>query len=216
MNSNFNKLLVISLALLISFASLVNAQEAPISTENTETPATLAICDHNGDGDRNLSDVGIFASCKDTFDANGDGMHDLSDISEYAVNKFRNDGWCTTTFVCEAQASTSTPSILGGSTGLGGMLNKPINNQSIEPEVLGEKIESTPKPAEEEVCTYNTPDQDVLGQTEWADGTLLRGCGPEVYVIENQQKRHILSLEDLFQYIGQRIYNVTNNILNLF
>ena len=86
-------------------------------------------------------------------------------------------------------------------------------SSNIIPEVLGEKIEEEDV---SEVCNYLEPDEDVLGQTEWADGTLLRGCGPEVYRIENQTKRHIKSLEELFNYIGQRIYNVTDNILNLF
>ena len=68
----------------------------------------------------------------------------------------------------------------------------------------------------EEVCTYSTPDEDVLGKTDWEDGTLLRGCGPEVYRIENQEKRHVTSFSELLNYIGERIYNVTNDILDLF
>ena len=59
-------------------------------------------------------------------------------------------------------------------------------------------------------------DEDISDQTEWADGSLLRGCGSQVYIIENQQKRHIKSLSELFNYIGQRIYNVKNTVLNLF
>lgn len=95
----------------------------------------------------------------------------------------------------------------------GVVLGEKITQEVPEPKVLGVK-EDEEKPAD--VCTYGTPDEDVLGQTEWADGTLLRGCGPEVYRIENQTKHHIKSLEELFNYIGQRIYNVTNDILDLF
>ncbi|MFA6466374.1 MAG: hypothetical protein WCV71_00770 [Patescibacteria group bacterium] len=187
---------------------VATSTEALYSTEVVEEPVTpLAICDHNGDGLRNLSDVSEFASCVDTFDANGDGVHNLEDVSEYATNKFRTDTWCTTTFECVA---TPKSVLAGGST----FFNQPISE--IEGEVLGEKIEAEEDVLETEVCTYNTPDADILGKTDWSDGSLIRGCGPEIYVIENQQKRHIRSLEELFNYIGQRINNVTNDILSLF
>lgn len=50
-------------------------------------------CDFNNDGVRNLTDVGLFSSCKNTFDANNDGRHDLSDVSAYASN-YQSQSWC--------------------------------------------------------------------------------------------------------------------------
>ncbi|RJQ35736.1 hypothetical protein C4566_00045 [Candidatus Parcubacteria bacterium] len=268
----------------------------------------LAICDHNGDKSRNLSDVSYFASCAETFDANGDGAHDLTDVSLYSENN-QDNNWCSTTFVCDPSDPAKTPQSAGGS-GSGTILATPPEVSGVNAQVscnqvditwstskdsltwivyglvdeagneyksetykssgvfstyslnhnfslsdlaagtsynyviktmspagkglssekftfttltaeecglvLGEKIVAEETEENTEVCSYLQPDQDVLGQTEWADGTLLRGCGPEVYIIENQTKRHINSLSELFNYIGQRIYNVTNDILDLF
>ena len=272
----------------------------------TPTPATLNICDHNGDHVRNLTDVAMFAGCTSTFDVNADGVHDLEDVALYATHN-QDDSWCATNFDCEATPIVDPiPATTSGSGG--GSTSITVSNLSVDSScenttitwetnldsltwmnygdesenyssefqnteyshdhlvsledleydttyyykvatkghsgavkenseasfttisaeqcgiVLGEKIEAEeeliPEPKvlgeKEEVCTYMTPDEDVLGQTEWADGTLLRGCGPEVYRIENQQKRHIKSLSELFNYIGQSIYNVKNSVLNLF
>ena len=269
-------------------------------------PATLNICDHNGDHVRNLTDVAMFAGCTSTFDVNADGVHDLEDVALYATHN-QDDSWCATNFDCEATPIVDPiPATTSGSGG--GSTSITVSNLSVDSScenttitwetnldsltwmnygdesenyssefqnteyshdhlvsledleydttyyykvatkghsgavkenseasfttisaeqcgiVLGEKIEAEeeliPEPKvlgeKEEVCTYMTPDEDVLGQTEWADGTLLRGCGPEVYRIENQQKRHIKSLSELFNYIGQSIYNVKNSVLNLF
>lgn len=73
-------------------------EELEVET-NSVTPDTLPICDHNGDGLRNLSDLAIFASCMDTFDANGDGLHSLSDLALYASYN-QSDDWCEVDFVC--------------------------------------------------------------------------------------------------------------------
>jgi len=374
----FKKQLVAVLVILASFSALA-VKAADLSTDSVETPTTLAICDHNGDNVRNLSDVAIFAGCTDTFDVNGDNIHDLADVAIYASNN-QNNAWCASEFVCnptvvpeEAPESTlegltivnptlnicdhngdnirnltdvamfagctstfdvdgngyhdlvdvtlyasknqdnawcasefvcdpateetanmsgggvSAPDVsklsseisceqvdltwetskdsltwivYGQTTGYGDefasedfssahnfslfglpydttynymvktkaiagaskndynysfttpsaescgvVLGKKISIEDPEPKVLGEK---------EEVCTYSTPDEDVLGKTDWEDGTLLRGCGPEVYRIENQEKRHVTSFSELLNYIGERIYNVTNDILDLF
>ena len=270
-------------------------EKSTLSTEVSEPVVdTLNVCDHNKDGKRNVSDVGMFAQCKDTFDVNGDNIHDVSDLGLYTTNS-QNDKWCESNFVCNpapvaskatfgAGISAPDPSnieasvscdqvdiswdtskdsltwlVYGEDTSYGDeyksdnyasqhlvtlsdlpydtTYNYMVKTQAVSGDskddynysfttpsaeqcgqVLGEKIvnEEELVVEEPEVCTYMTPDQDVLGQTEWADGTLLRGCGPEVYRIENQQKRHIKDLAELLQYIGQRIYNVTNDVLNLF
>lgn len=231
--------------------------ESAQGTQEVDANVGLAICDHNGDGLRNLSDVPLLAACQNTFDANGDGVHDLSDISLYAsMNQDAN--FCHKTFVCVA---TSTPAVEliietpvisnnGGSSSNGVGLaicdhngdnvrnlsdvalfaeikdslnlsqiaeyaqnnqnddwcsaNYGQQNPEIVPEVLGEKLST---------CNI---DNDVAGRTEWAEGSLIRGCDMKVYRIENQTKRHILSLKDLFKYIGERIYNVTDDIVALF
>jgi len=287
-------------------AQFVCVAVPPVLPTTSEEPAVLAICDHNGDGFRNLTDVSMFAQCQDTFDINGDNVHDLRDISLYTQNSQNKD--CMSTFVCVAEEVSQTQSVAGGS-GSGTVVALPpqisdvnaqlsceqvnitwktsldsltwikygeldqYNNEyksetykannvfstystdhsfsltdlpydttysylvkSMSPagkgltsevftfttptaeqcgQVLGEKI--TEEEEQPSTCSYLEPDQDVLGQTQWADGTLLRGCdGPEVYIIENQTKRHISGLTELLNYIGQRIYNVTSDILNLF
>ncbi|MBT4849902.1 hypothetical protein HON36_03550 [Candidatus Parcubacteria bacterium] len=265
--------------------------------ETTDVVNTLDICDHNGDNVRNLTDVVMLAECADTFDVNGDGIHNLVDVTLYASNN-QDNAWCASEFVCdptpvetanmsgggvsapdvsklsseisceqvdltwETSKDSLTWIVYGQTTGYGDefasedfssahnfslfglpydttynymvktkaiagaskndynysfttpsaescgvVLGKKISIEDPEPKVLGEK---------EEVCTYSTPDEDVLGKTDWEDGTLLRGCGPEVYRIENQEKRHVTSFSELLNYIGERIYNVTNDILDLF
>lgn len=285
-------------------SAFVCETEPQVLTQSSEllVPAeTLDICDHNGDKKRNLSDVGIFATCKDTFDLNDDGVHDLADIAIYAANN-DNDDWCAEFACLPASAKTTSLGFGGGISapdaskisatvsceqvdiawetskdsltwlvyGDSTVYDQEYKNEDFSPNhsvilldlpynttynymvkteglagdkkddynytfttptaeqcgvVLGEKISNVEVdditgPIEEEKqpeeCKYSSPDQDVLGKTDWEDGTLLRGCGPEIYVIENQQKRHITSLSELLNYIGQRIYNVTNDILSLF
>lgn len=70
-------------------------------------PVLLSVCDHNGDGLRNLTDVALFSECAGTFDGNGDGVHDLTDISLYGNNNQSNT-WCATSFMCEAEEAQSS------------------------------------------------------------------------------------------------------------
>ncbi|MBT6691586.1 hypothetical protein HOB10_04610 [Candidatus Parcubacteria bacterium] len=65
-----------------------------ISSNQTTLP-DYPVCDHNGDGLYNLSDVALFAGCQNTFDANGDGVHNLTDLSLYASN-YSDAAWCAT------------------------------------------------------------------------------------------------------------------------
>ncbi len=163
---------------VIGVLPVLSASEEPVVSANeVTTPASLAVCDMNADGVRDLRDVPLFSACQDTFDANGDGIHDLIDIALYASMNQDND-FCYNTFKCAAQPTAA--------------------------KVLGEKISD---------CKI---DADVAGQIQWADGSLIRACDMKVYRIENQNKRHIVSIKDLFKYIGQRIYNVTDDIVALF
>lgn len=59
----------------------------------------LTVCDINGDGVRNLSDVSLFAGCSTTFDVNNDGVHNLTDVTLYSSN-YSNVSWCQTNFRC--------------------------------------------------------------------------------------------------------------------
>ena len=68
-----------------------------VSSVNADS---LPVCDLNNDGLRNLIDVSIFASCKDSFDVNNDGLHDLTDVSLYSSNN-QNSLWCSNNFICE-------------------------------------------------------------------------------------------------------------------
>lgn len=82
-------------------------------------------------------------------------------------------------------------------------------------QVLGEKIEQ---------CDWSWRtsgstgvDKDIIGRTEFPDGTLLRGCTPAIYHLEHQKLRYIRTLQELRdKYRGQRIYNVLDSTLDLF
>lgn len=222
------------------------------------TTTTVAVCDHNNDNVRNLTDVAMFATCKDTFDVNGDNKHDLTDLALYTANN-QDDAFCANNFVCDPSQTLSvenTPVISGGVSNsvavcdhnndnvrnltdvamfasckdtfdmnndgkhdLTDLALYTENNQDdtfcknnfkcepdkvIKPSVLGEQVKN---------CKI---DQDVIGQTQWADGSLIRGCDMKVYRIENQKKYHIKSLKELFKYIGQRIHNVADEVVDLF
>ncbi len=157
--------------------SVPTVSEPSFSSNGSSNGAYLAICDHNNDGYRNLSDVALFAGCQDTFDANNDGIHDLSDISLYTSMNQDND-FCYNDFVC---SPTTTPQVLG------------VKEASCE-----------------------NVDQDIIGKTEWADGSLIRACDMKIYHIENQKKNHVKNFQELLKYIGQRIYNVADEVVALF
>ena len=58
--------------------------------------------------------------------------------------------------------------------------------------------------------------QGVAGVKEYADGSLLRGSDGKVYIIEKGHKRHIPNLDELKQYAGQDIFDVSDDILNQY
>jgi len=89
------------------------------------------------------------------------------------------------------------------------------NSHSNAPKLAIKPVEELPMVLGEKISNCKI-DSAVAGQTEWADGSLIRGCDNKVYRIENQVKRHIVSLKDLFKYIGQRINNVSDDIVALF
>jgi len=65
----------------------------------TEPPG-VAICDHNGNGIRNLEDANRFNLCYQNFDVNGDGIWNLTDTIIYE-NRYLDNDWCYTSFVCD-------------------------------------------------------------------------------------------------------------------
>lgn len=120
--------------------------EGPCDTEEPAT--TLPVCDHNGDGARNLSDVALFAQCQSTFDVNGDGMHSLADISLYAANN-QNNAWCATNFVCN-----------------------PTEDELAEPEVEPQNELAEP----EEVTVLNVCDHNYDGERDLSDIGMFTSC----------------------------------------
>jgi hypothetical protein len=56
----------------------------------------------------------------------------------------------------------------------------------------------------------------VLGVEHYEDGALLRGNDKKVYVINNGQKYHIRSLEELYKYAGEPIFDVDDETLNKY
>ncbi len=56
----------------------------------------------------------------------------------------------------------------------------------------------------------------VLGAKLYSDGTLLKAKNGKIYVIMNGHKVHIVSLEDLKKYAGNKMYNVSDTVLNQY
>lgn len=274
---------------------LVPVRESEVLIVETEGEGFLPVCDHNGDGFRNLTDVALFSSCAETFDADRDGDHDLSDISAYSENN-QDATFCAQIIGCGAKSllgsdngSSNAPdasnikvdvscdqSVISWETSKdsltllsygetdsysngykndsygskhsfvfanlnpGTTYHYMVSTEGLDAKkqadydrtfktlsadqcglVLGEKIE---QPAElvlegevlgqkESSCKI---DEDVAGQTQWADGSLIRACDMKVYIIEDQKKHYIKTMEELLKYIGQRIYNVADSVVNLF
>ena len=81
------------------------------------------------------------------------------------------------------------------------------NGNGIPPQVLGTK---------EFACVPDI-DGDIKDISKFADGVLLRGCGPEVYHIVNGKKFHIPSWQYLHDnYFAVRIYNISDENLVQF
>lgn len=72
------------------------------------------------------------------------------------------------------------------------------------PQVLGIK---------ENACTPDV-DGDIKGVMQFIAGSLIRGCGPEVYHVLGNNVYHIPSWQYLHDhYFAQRIYNVTDEVI---
>jgi hypothetical protein len=61
-----------------------------------------------------------------------------------------------------------------------------------------------------------TPTQQVLGAKQYATGTLVRTPDGKIYIIENQGPRHIISQEELKNYGGKKIYDVSYEVINSY
>lgn len=68
----------------------------------------------------------------------------------------------------------------------------------------------------EVINSYPNWQAKVLGVKTYADGTLLRSPDMKIYILENGQKRHIKTFEELFKYAGQEIINVSYDVLNQY
>ena len=53
----------------------------------------------------------------------------------------------------------------------------------------------------------------ILGISYYQDGSLLRGSDYKIYIIQNQAKKYIVSLQELKKYAGQLIYDVSDECL---
>ena len=61
----------------------------------------------------------------------------------------------------------------------------------------------------------NNDNGQVLGRTEFADGTLIRGTDHKIYVIIGGAKKHIRTLWELARYYrGQEILNVAQEVVD--
>ncbi|MFA5126419.1 MAG: immunoglobulin-like domain-containing protein [Patescibacteria group bacterium] len=74
------------------------------------------------------------------------------------------------------------------------------------PQVLGVKEDAN-------ACVPKI-DQDIKNVKTFANGKLIRSCGPEVYLIVQGKKFHIMSWQILHDnFFGKRIYNVSQEVL---
>jgi len=94
-------LIISAFSLGLNFAAMSMQLPKTTKFKKVKVP-TLNVCDHNNDGLRNQTDVGILASCPN-FDADGNGIHNLNDVAQYSANSQSNT-WCATNFVCEPVA----------------------------------------------------------------------------------------------------------------
>jgi hypothetical protein len=58
--------------------------------------------------------------------------------------------------------------------------------------------------------------QKVLGTKLYPDGTLLKATDGKIYVISSGKKVHVISLEELKKYVGHKMYNVSDAVLNQY
>lgn len=56
----------------------------------------------------------------------------------------------------------------------------------------------------------------VLGAEFYPDNSLIRGSDMKIYLIKNQTKRHITSIKALEKFIGREIFNVADEMINLY
>lgn len=56
----------------------------------------------------------------------------------------------------------------------------------------------------------------VLGIKYYPDYTLLRGSNKRIYIIEGLVKKHIINLDELRKYQGQKIFDVSDADLSLY
>ncbi len=154
--------------------------------------------DLNGDGTANLTDA-VLLTQLDLGGPNGvpDGTINLTDVvllTQMCGNLLTT---ATTTPVIEPVVVPPTPELNNGNHSGNNLLNYIPNPVLIPtPQVLGEKV----------VGCKNKANTTL---TQFKEGTLVRGCGPEVYVIKGGKKIHIINLETLrSKYFGKPILNI--------
>ena len=52
--------------------------------------------------------------------------------------------------------------------------------------------------------------------THYEDGTLLRGPDKKIYVVINDKIRRIISIAELREYVGQKIFDVSQDVIDSF
>ncbi len=161
--------------------------------------------DLNGDGITNLSDIVLLAQL-DLGGQNGtsDGVINLTDVVLLAQ---RCGDFLPNPDATQPTAPALSQNNNGGGTGASYyLIPTPTITPILQPQVLGEQI------------TECKVDKDVVNKTKFANGTLLRVCNTaRVYLIKDGQKLYIEDLTTLRKkYAGKRIYNVSQNVLDLY
>jgi len=190
---------------VISGNNLLNAYEIDITGDDISISVTVS-----------YDDSGIDEDTVKPYKFNETAWIELS----YTINKTAN----TITFIVSsaetpysvfgssAPAPTPPPSPPTGSSGGSAPLPPPSQP---EPEVQPAEEEDEPA-ADEEAAppepSVSPEDGQVLGERIYADGTLIRANNKRIYVIINQQRRHVASLEELRRlYAGKPIIDVADS-----
>ena len=144
------------------------------------------------------------------FDLNHDNAINLTDVVLMAqlVNS-GDQAVCYGHYGFPPMTNSDTPPVApvsddsnsgGGHGGNAPMFTPLVTSPIVTPQVLGEKI----------VECKNKPNTTL---TQFANGTLIRGCGPQIYIIKDGQKMHIPNLDLLRnKYLGKPILNIGNLI----
>lgn len=164
-----------------------------------------------------------------TYDLNNDGFIDASDLAYVAsylgqgqdaqqacFDRFPFQLACRDNSQPLPVEKIESENLPSNSSNSGSSVVEP-EIKPVVPQVLGIKWNDENASCANRGNATDWTDKDIIGQTEFADGTLVRACSPDVYVLENGRARHIESLKELIKsFFGKRIFNIQDWVLDIY